>query len=82
LTRGKRLPAARHACAYRVLLLALGGFLFSSSSRDHLPYSEDEPGRRPAALVARSRALSLTASICCGVNQLLPNITPPRSIFF
>jgi hypothetical protein len=26
-------------------------------------YFEDEPGRRSAALVARSRALSLTASI-------------------
>jgi hypothetical protein len=45
-------------------------------------YFEDEPGRRPAALVARSRALFLTASICCGVNQLPPHITRPRSIFF
>jgi len=32
-------------------------------------YFEDEPGRRSAALVARSRALFLTASICCGMNQ-------------
>jgi hypothetical protein len=32
-------------------------------------YFENEPGRRSAALVARSRALSLTALICCGVNQ-------------
>ena len=45
-------------------------------------YFEDEPGRRSAALVARLRALSLTASICCGVNQLPPHITRPRSIFF
>src|SRR5690242_2624027 len=32
-------------------------------------YFEDEPGRGSAALVARSRALFLTASICCGMNQ-------------
>jgi hypothetical protein len=32
-------------------------------------YFENEPGRRSAALVARLRALSLTALICCGVNQ-------------